>query len=586
MLHTLRSRRPLRRAVAGLAVLALASFGGVVGSSGPATAYFDPSFHSPLAAFDDVEAVAPALDGTVYVGGGFTTGGNRLVHLNRDGTVDQTFAANIGTGFNSSVRTVAVMPDSSIVVGGAFTSFNGVATNYLVHLAANGLVMSRFGAGANATVLKVRPLSSDTFVAVGDFTQFQGGAANKVLKVKGAAADPSFTGIPFVDNLVRDVAIQPNGRLVIAGDFTHVNGAVHNRLARLTANGALDASFNPNVDQPVVAVTVLSTGRIVAGGVFLHVNGAVRNFFAFLNPNGSLVTDLAEVPSPNSAVLSLTRLPGDVVLVGGLFEWFSHSGDGSTRRVVKVLPNGYMRGPFNIGDGLGSGAVYTAAQMDDGRLVIGGAFSVFAGESANSVAVVTGVPLPPVKLKAKPGNKSATVTWESPPGDGGFPIIRQYAMWANSNFSSTGTCTVTSVIFNAVTAKCTGMKNGTKYSVYAGAENFEGGSEQAVLNNVVPRTVPTAPRALKVSFPAVGKAKVAWTASLSTGGAKIARYEVCRAKCTLSSSWKSAGAKAGVPNRSFTLSGVAKGAKLTVKVRAANIAGKSPAATLSFTQTK
>jgi hypothetical protein len=39
--------------------------------------------------------------------------------------------------------------------------------------------------------------------------------------------------------------VQPDGRVVIGGDFTHVDGVTRNYLARLNADGSLDTSFNP-----------------------------------------------------------------------------------------------------------------------------------------------------------------------------------------------------------------------------------------------------------------------------------------------------------------------------------------------------
>ena len=52
------------------------------------------------------------------------------------------------------------------------------------------------------------------------------------------------------------VVVQPDGKIVIAGDFTSVNGAPRNRLARLNANGSVDAGFNPVFNGPVNALAI------------------------------------------------------------------------------------------------------------------------------------------------------------------------------------------------------------------------------------------------------------------------------------------------------------------------------------------
>jgi hypothetical protein len=90
---------------------------------------------------------------------------------------------------------------------------------------------------------------------------------------------------------------------------------------------------------------------------------------------------------------------------------------------------------------------------------------------------------------------------------------------------------------------------------------------------------------LKVSFPSAKHAKVSWSVPASTGGVVIARYELCRSACTVAGSWHSVGVTAGKPNLSSVLA-LAKGTKVTVKVRAVNVAGAGAAAMLTFTQAK
>ena len=74
-----------------------------------------------------VNAITPATDGSgdVYVVGDFTsykgtTGLNRILRLNSDGTRDTGF--NIGTGFNLAVNNIAPANDGSgdVYVGGDF----------------------------------------------------------------------------------------------------------------------------------------------------------------------------------------------------------------------------------------------------------------------------------------------------------------------------------------------------------------------------------------------------------------------------------------------------------------------------------
>src|SRR6185369_3428667 len=88
---------------------------------------------------------------------------------------------------------------------------------------------------------------------------------------------------------VRGLAVQPDGKVFIGGNFSSVNGANRNGIARLNANGSLDSSFNPSTSGgSVSSVDVQSDGRLLIGGSFTNVNGTNRNRIARLNANGNL----------------------------------------------------------------------------------------------------------------------------------------------------------------------------------------------------------------------------------------------------------------------------------------------------------
>src|SRR5438876_9406393 len=115
-----------------------------------------------------------------------------------------------------------------------------------------------------------------------------GGAA----AVRGQSAldgfDPNANGVVFV------VVVQPDGKILIGGDFTTLspNGGAavtRNRIARLNPDGTLDA-FNPNANGTVYAIAVQADGKILAGGLFTSIGGQTRNRIARLNSDGTLET--------------------------------------------------------------------------------------------------------------------------------------------------------------------------------------------------------------------------------------------------------------------------------------------------------
>src|SRR6266404_5560944 len=93
----------------------------------------------------------------------------------------------------------------------------------------------------------------------------------------GAAAvcgQSAFDGFdPNANDYVRVVVVQPDGKILIGGDFTTVspNGGLavtRNRIARLNPDGTLDTAFNPDASGDVLAIAVQADGKVLAGGDF------------------------------------------------------------------------------------------------------------------------------------------------------------------------------------------------------------------------------------------------------------------------------------------------------------------------------
>src|SRR5688572_21772782 len=61
---------------------------------------------------------------------------------------------------------------------------------------------------------------------------------------------------PNADGVVRVVVVQPDGKILIGGDFTTVLGVARSRIARLNPNGTLDTAFDPNASNSVLAIAL------------------------------------------------------------------------------------------------------------------------------------------------------------------------------------------------------------------------------------------------------------------------------------------------------------------------------------------
>src|SRR5271157_5568703 len=231
------------------------------------------------------------------------------------------------------VNTLAVQPDGKILMGGYFTQlhpFGHPASGHsrIARLNHDGSVDEGFAPNANGVVRVLALQPNGQIIIGGQFTSIQptgGGAA----VTRGYAArlnadgslDPVFN--PNANGVVYAVAYQPNGQIVIGGSFTSVqpSGApsptTRNHVARFNADGSLDTSFNPNTDRPVLALAVQANGQIVVGGGF-----------STLTPNG------ASTATKRSCV---ARLNSD----GSLDTGFDPEPNGSVD-VITILPGGQI----------------------------------------------------------------------------------------------------------------------------------------------------------------------------------------------------------------------------------------------------
>ena len=224
---------------------------------------------------------------------------NRLVRLNSDGTVDTTFSTNLGTGFNNTVSTVAIQSDGKIIVGGDFTSLNSTSRNKLVRLNSNGTVDTTFytnlGTGFNDDVFDIAIQSDGKIIAAGNYFQLNGNTRNRLVRLNSdGTEDTTFytnLGTGF-NSSTYEVKIQSDGKIIVGGVFTTFNGNTRNRLVRLNSDGTEDTSFYTNLgtgfgDNWTYTIEVQSDGKIIVGGSFTSLNGNTRNRLVRLNSDGT-----------------------------------------------------------------------------------------------------------------------------------------------------------------------------------------------------------------------------------------------------------------------------------------------------------
>jgi uncharacterized delta-60 repeat protein len=312
------------------------------------------TFNPGTGASAQVNCIALQPDGKIVIGGNFTSfngqSRNRIARLNPDGTLEGTETFNIGTGPNGFVYAVVVQPDGKIILGGSFNNVNGQSRSRIARLTSGGAVEApsefNIGAGANNVV---RALAIDTagrILVGGQFTQFNNQSRGRIarLGVIGALESTATfnpgTGAAPANSMVRAFAIQPDGKILAAGDFTTFNGLSRSGIVRLQTNGAVEsnATFNPGIgaSASVNSLCLQADGRILIAGDFTSYSGAATPRVALLNPDGTQVSESLFTVGGGAGdiVWDITQTADGAILVAGEFDDF----DGSPpARLVRLL---------------------------------------------------------------------------------------------------------------------------------------------------------------------------------------------------------------------------------------------------------
>ena len=230
---------------------------------------------------------------TVLVGDFFTydlSGRNCIARANTDGSLDTSF--NPGSGANDSITCIALTTNNEMYIGGNFTAYNGSFRSRIALVNTNGVLDTSFnpGQGFNGTVGAILQQPNGQLLVGGDFTAYNGRTRRYLARLNSdGSLDNSFDTGTNLNAAVYAIGLQSNGQIVVGGDFTLVNGVVgQNYIARFSTNGTFDASFDPGAgaNAPIFSLAIQADDSIVAGGEFTQVNGQPKNSIVRLTSNG------------------------------------------------------------------------------------------------------------------------------------------------------------------------------------------------------------------------------------------------------------------------------------------------------------
>ena len=288
------------------------------------------------------------IDGDVMIVGDFSqvNGVNRqgVARLNLNGVLDTAF--NSGAGADGTVFTIAQMllavsPTDLTnvpyyVIGGNFANYNGAHAGGVARVTPSGAFDPNFNlgpgvTGSNAAVHAIAITANNQILVGGDFTSFNNQVHHHLVQLNvDGTLDTNFTAFDGISSdingSIRAILVQPDGRIVIGGLFTTVNGSNFNYIARLNNDGTTDTNFNVGVgcNNSVEALAFDSQLRIVVGGSFTQASGVTRNGVTRLNPDGTMDPSINFGSGANGFVDSIAVQTNDEIDLAGQFSTFNN----------------------------------------------------------------------------------------------------------------------------------------------------------------------------------------------------------------------------------------------------------------------
>ena len=183
----------------------------------------------------------------------------------------------------------------------------------------------------------------------GDFTTLSPNGGAPVTRNHIARLNPDGTpdtGFdPNADNSVYAIALQADGKILVGGAFGNIGGQTRNRIARLDAATGLVDSFDPNGNGFVDTIAIQADGKILVGGGLQNIGGQARNYIARLDPTTGLADSFD--PHSNNLVLSIVVQADGKILAGGAFAGDNSIGGQTRNHIVRLDPNTGLADSFD-----------------------------------------------------------------------------------------------------------------------------------------------------------------------------------------------------------------------------------------------
>ncbi|MEJ5995400.1 DUF5008 domain-containing protein [Pedobacter sp. Du54] len=177
----------------------------------------------------------------------------QMVCMKFDGAMDSTFHYDKATkqsppAGNGEITDAFQQADGKLVLVGAFSTFNGTPANRIVRINLDGSVDQTFkaGTGADNNITSVTyNAATDRILITGSFTTYNGNSMKGVALLNAdGSLDNSFKFGTMASGAATYAAQLNNGKVIVSGNFKTYNSVIRQGFMVLNADASLAAGYN------------------------------------------------------------------------------------------------------------------------------------------------------------------------------------------------------------------------------------------------------------------------------------------------------------------------------------------------------
>ncbi len=247
----------------------------------------------------------------------------------QEATIDTSF--DIELGINGEVYTSQIQSDGKIIVGGSFTTYAGTTRKGIIRLHPNGNLDTDFNPRLAQTadthgvsISKIILLPDGKILINGRFTQVEGIERISIARLnQDGTLDASFRLDPQLSNHIYSIARQNDGKIV---GINNISNNFTSKAVRINEDGSIDPTFDTGTAEfsnyhSVKETVIESDGRIICIGNFYEYNGVSKRGITRLNADGSYAS-IATVygTKPYVSITGIALQPDGKLIVSGSYD--------------------------------------------------------------------------------------------------------------------------------------------------------------------------------------------------------------------------------------------------------------------------